>query len=167
MPANAALATLVRVRRLDEDPRTLLEMRRVLGVPPWAQLATVTGLFVASVLLSAHEFRTRGTAFGFAGPGFNAIVCPIYEELIFRGWILGRLAHRRPAWQAILVSSALFGILHLRLIYWLEPPALARTMAWSGLVLGPLFGWVTLRTRSVWPAVMLHYANNLAYYLRH
>jgi len=58
-------------------------------------------------------------------------------------------------------------LFHLRNIYWLEPAALARSMAYTGLLLGPILGWVTLRTRSVWPAVCLHYVNNLVYFVRH
>lgn len=32
-------------------------------------------------------------------------------------------------------------------------------------VLSPVLGWITLRCRSVWPAVILHDANNLTYFL--
>ena len=38
-------------------------------------------------------------------------------------------------------------------------------MLCTGLVIGPLLGYVSLRCRSVWPAVILHYLNNLGYYL--
>jgi membrane protease YdiL (CAAX protease family) len=150
-----------------EDPRALFELRRVAGLPAWLQLVLVAAGFVATVLLTHAEYRARGTSFGVAGPAFNVLVCPIYEELIFRGWILGRLAHRRPAWLAIAVSSLLFGLLHLRNIFWLDTGALVRSMLFTGVVLGPLLAWVTLRCRSVWPAVILHYANNLTYFLRH
>jgi membrane protease YdiL (CAAX protease family) len=60
----------------------------------------------------------------------------------------------------------LFGLVHFRNIYWLEPARLLGLMLTTGLVLGPIFAYVTLRTRTVWPAVILHYVNNLTYYLR-
>src|SRR5215470_5640063 len=101
---------------LDENPNVLFEFRRLGFVAPWMQVVAVVGLFVATVLLAHAEYRAKGTTFGFAGPAFNALVCPIYEELIFRGWILGRLARRHSALFAIAVSSLLFGVLHLRLI---------------------------------------------------
>ena len=150
-----------------DDPRELFELRRVGPVPAWAQLVLVAALFTATVLLCHAEYRARGTSFGIAGPAFNALVAPIYEELVFRGWILGRLAHRRPALVAILVSSALFGLLHLRNIFWLDTGTLVRSMIFTGAVLGPVLAWVTLRFRSVWPAVILHSANNLTYFARH
>jgi membrane protease YdiL (CAAX protease family) len=64
------------------------------------------------------------------------------------------------------VSSLLFGLVHLRNIYWLDAAAPAKNMAFTGLVLGPILAWVTLRLRTVWPAVILHYVNNLTYFVR-
>jgi membrane protease YdiL (CAAX protease family) len=162
-----SFARRLRVDGLDEDPRTLFELKRVWGIPAWLQATAVVVSFVATVLLTYREYRTKGTSFGVAGPAFNALVNPIYEELIFRGWILGRLARHRGPVQAIAVSSLLFGILHLRNIFWLEPWTLARVMMYAGAVIGPILGYVTLRCRSVWPAVVLHYLNNLVYFLRH
>ena len=75
------------------------------------------------------------------------------------------MARRRSTGAAIAFSSLLFGLFHVRNVYWLEPWPLARTMLFTGLVAGPVFAWVTLRFRSLWPAVVLHSANNLAYYL--
>jgi membrane protease YdiL (CAAX protease family) len=164
MPSLQRLRAAFRVDPLDRSDR-LFEFRRILRLPPWLQIVLIAGLFATTVFATHAEYRSRGTVFGFPGPGFNVLVCPIYEELIFRGWILGRMAHAHAPAIAILGSSLLFGLLHLRNIYWLEPAALARLMLFTGLVLGPLLAWSTLRVRSVWPAVILHYLNNLTYYL--
>jgi membrane protease YdiL (CAAX protease family) len=161
------VAATLRIEPLGDDPDVLFEFRRCAGVPVWAQIVLVTGLFLATIFLTHDEYVRRGTVFGFAGAGFNALICPIYEELIFRGWILGRLARRRSALPAIAVSSLLFGLFHLRNIYWLEPWPLFRMVATHSLLTGPVLGWVALRCRSAWPAVILHYLNNLTYYLRH
>ena len=163
--AGKALRAL-RIERLD-DPRELFEVRRVGPVPAGLQVVLVAGLFTATVLLAHAEYRARGTVFGIAGPAFNALVSPIYEELIFRGWILGRLARSRGPLLAIVVSSALFGLLHLRNIFWLDTTALVRLMAYTGAVLSPILAYVTLRCRTLWPAVILHYLNNLVWFLRH
>ncbi len=154
----------LRIGRVDPESESLFDFRPVGRVPAWTQVVLVVGLFVATILCTHAEYREKGTTFGFAGPGFNVLVAPIYEELIFRGWILGRLVRRHSNAIAIAVSSLLFGLLHLRNIFWLDTPTLARSMAFTGLVLGPLLGWLTLRCRSVWPAVILHYVNNLGYY---
>lgn len=150
---------------VDPERESLFEFRPLWGVPAWTQAATVVALFVVTVLCTHAEYREKGTVFGFPGPGFNALFAPIYEELVFRGWILGRLVRSRSNTFAIAVSGLLFGILHLRNIYWLDAWPLARSMLFTGLVLGPLLGYVTLKCRSLWPAVSLHYLNNLAYYV--
>jgi len=166
-PFAKRIAAALRIERLGDDPRVLFEFRRIGFVTDWVQVVLVVGLFLATVFLVHHEYRTKGTSFGVAGPGFNVLVCPIYEELIFRGWILGRLARWRSPAVAIVVSSVLFGLLHLRNIFWLDAGSLVRSVLFTGGLLGPILGYVALRCRSVWPAVILHYLNNLAYFLRH
>jgi hypothetical protein len=157
---------LTDIGRVDPERESLLDFRRAFGAPAWLQVVLVCALWVATVLLTDAEYRRKGTVFGFPGPAFNVLFAPIYEELVFRGWVLGQLVRRHSNAFAIVVSSLLFGLLHLRNVYWLDTPELVRSMAFTGLVLGPFLGWVTLKARSVWPAVVLHFANNLAFYLR-
>jgi membrane protease YdiL (CAAX protease family) len=158
------LLAALRIGRVDPQRESLFDFKRVGFLPAWCQVALVAGLFVATVLLTNAEYRRKGTVFGFPGPAFNVLFAPIYEELVFRGWILSKLVRGHSNAVAIAVSSLLFGLLHLRNVYWLDPPALVRSMAFTGLVFGPLAGYVTLRARSAWPAVILHGLNNLGYY---
>jgi membrane protease YdiL (CAAX protease family) len=73
----------------------------------------------------------------------------VVEELLFRGTVLGALLRDgRPA-RAILMSAGLFALAHLSLHR--LPPTFA---------LGCVLGVVAWRTRSVWPAVVLHAAYN-------
>lgn len=78
------------------------------------------------------------------------IVLPaVAEEALFRGYILrGLLDHVRP-WTALVVSTALFAVMHLNL--WQMP---------VGVALGLLCGWVYLRTRSLPLCIALHGVNN-------
>lgn len=46
---------------------------------------------------------------------FPAIYAPILEEIIFRKFLMGGLKHRFGFWPAILVSSLLFGAVHMEL----------------------------------------------------
>lgn len=76
-------------------------------------------------------------------------LAPVCEEIAFRGYLQSTLAlGRRPA-AAIALGAFLFALLHLDPVRF---PAL--------LVLGALFGWLTWRAGSVWPAVAAHAANN-------
>ena len=73
-----------------------------------------------------------------------------YEELIYRGVILGLLLKvlgRQRAWPAALISAALFCQGHLH-----YPPALVAAVFVAGLV----WAWMTIRYRSLWPAWVSH-----------
>ena len=76
-------------------------------------------------------------------------LAPVCEELTFRGYLQSTLALRRRPGAAIAAGALLFASLHLDPVRF---PAL--------LVLGGVFGWLTWRAGSVWPAVAAHAANN-------
>ena len=44
----------------------------------------------------------------------NALIAPIAEEIIFRGYLLNRLSFKLGVKKAIIISSIIFGILHLQ-----------------------------------------------------
>jgi membrane protease YdiL (CAAX protease family) len=77
------------------------------------------------------------------------LIGPFAEELFFRGVLTGVFARRFGA-ATPLVSGAIFGAAHL------EPRAFPALF-----VLGALLGWLYMRTRSIWPGVAVHAANNL------
>lgn len=82
-----------------------------------------------------------------------AYVCvagPILEEIIFRGLILNGLKKYSEA-AGILISTILFVMFHGNLVQTVTP-----------LLLGLLFGFVTVRTASLKPAIACHILNNIA-----
>ena len=42
------------------------------------------------------------------------VIAPIIEEIIFRGWLYGKLRIIIPKWLAILITSLLFGLIHMQ-----------------------------------------------------
>jgi membrane protease YdiL (CAAX protease family) len=79
-----------------------------------------------------------------------AVLPAVFEETAFRGLMLGKLRHVMTPVQAIWVSSILFGILHFSIVglaVFLVP------LAWVA-------GWLTHRTGSLWPAVIIHFLHN-------
>ena len=86
--------------------------------------------------------------------GFIAIgvLVPIAEEMVFRGAILRRMLDAfdtRWHWAAIVITSALFGIVHLNMAQGI-----------NAFVMGLLLGWMFMRTRSIVPGLVFHFANN-------
>jgi sodium transport system permease protein len=82
-----------------------------------------------------------------------ALVQAIGEELTFRGFILTGLARRYRPWTAILLTSFLFLLFQMNVF-----------QALPHLLLGIVLGYLTLRTGSVGPAMLFHFAYNVLVY---
>lgn len=79
-----------------------------------------------------------------------ALLAPILEELLFRGAIEGYLLREgRSPWGAIVVSSLIFGVVHM------NPAQIP-----FAFLLGMMFGWLYYRTGSLLPGVVGHVLNN-------
>lgn len=83
----------------------------------------------------------------------GGIIQPVAEELLFRGAVLGALLSWRPLqgkpWWAVLLSAVLFALIHLN-------PGQMPTAFLFGLILG----WLTYRTGSLLPGIVMHVFNN-------
>jgi CAAX protease family protein len=77
------------------------------------------------------------------------LLAPACEEIAFRGYVQTTLALRRGPAAAVLGAALLFALLHMNPVLF---PAL--------VVLGAVFGWLTWRAGSIWPAVVAHAVNN-------
>jgi membrane protease YdiL (CAAX protease family) len=73
------------------------------------------------------------------------VVGPTFEELIFRGWLLGGLREHWGDSRALVVSSGLFALIHGD--PWATPAL---------FLLGCVFGWVYLRSGSLYASIILH-----------
>lgn len=77
-------------------------------------------------------------------------VYPLAEESAMRGWLLMPLTSRLGGTRAVLVTSALFSLLHLQLSFFLA----------GYFLLGVLLGCAVLATGSLWSSIALHFAWN-------
>jgi membrane protease YdiL (CAAX protease family) len=77
------------------------------------------------------------------------VVAPVVEEVFFRGFVFAGLA-KRYGWRVGAVgSSFLFALIHF------QPLAILPIF-----VLGLIFAYLYYRSRSIWPAVLMHVATN-------
>lgn len=74
---------------------------------------------------------------------------PIGEELFFRGFVYSALAKRWGRWWGLILSAAIFGIFHIRLLFFFP-------MFLIGLVLAGIFEY----RKSLLPSIYLHALNN-------
>lgn len=82
------------------------------------------------------------------------IMAPVLEELIVRGVILDGLLKRYNPLKAILLSSLIFGLMHLNPWQFL-----------SAFIAGLYLGWIYYRIKSIIPCIMIHSVNNLIAFL--
>lgn len=87
------------------------------------------------------------------------VVAPVAEEILFRGYLLGKLRKLFPTWAAILATSILFGLIHV-----------GTTGAWNVAVdtfaLSIVLCLLRVSTGSIWASMLLHMIKNgIAFYI--
>lgn len=83
------------------------------------------------------------------------ILAPVAEEVLFRGYLYGRLRKILPMWLAILITSALFGVVHGQ---W--------NVGIDVFILSVVLCSLREVTGSIWAGILLHMMKNgLAFYL--
>lgn len=128
---------------------------------PSMQIALIAGLFILTTFQQYAEVKRTGKMFDVYPVSVSPLFAPIYEEILFRGFILfGLLTLYSSAW-ALVVSSLLFGLWHLKNIFWETPRGLAGQMLYAGFIFGPIAAALTLWSGTIWLAVIIHYLNNL------
>ena len=92
------------------------------------------------------------------------IMAPLAEEILFRGYFLGRLSEKTGKWVAMLITALVFGLMHL--------PAFSETgivLQWSAAIdtfaMGIVVGALRNLSGSIWAGVVLHaLKNGVAFY---
>ncbi|MFN2569426.1 MAG: lysostaphin resistance A-like protein [Candidatus Dormibacteria bacterium] len=80
------------------------------------------------------------------------------QEIQFRGLLQGALERVAPLWPANLAQAAVFGAAHLAIQY----PGPIGPFVPVTMGFGVLFGVLVQRTGSLWPAVLIHAAADIA-----
>lgn len=80
-----------------------------------------------------------------------SINAPLCEEMLFRGAILpAQRTHNLPLWLILAINGLLFGVIHFSAIAFLPLT-----------ILGAFLAYITVRSRSIWPAILVHAIVNL------
>ena len=90
---------------------------------------------------------------------FAVVLGPVFEELLFRGFLLPLLQRALGAWLGILLAAAGFALLHGAQYQW----------SWKHLLLvglaGAAFGLARYKTGSTAAAALLHGGYNLTFFV--
>ena len=137
-----------------------IENKRII---PFVILATIPLLFgiinpISSLIPMPESIKIA--LFNLAGQNgifsflLMVIAAPILEELIFRGIVLDGLLKKYSPIKSILISSFLFGFVHLNPWQFV-----------TGFFIGIFIGWVYHKTRSLSFAIIIHATANLSGFL--
>lgn len=85
----------------------------------------------------------------------------IFEEITFRGLVLAIFLRFYSKSKAILFSSIVFGLMHILTIADGRPPVWSAGQVLWAAILGIFYGYVTIKSNSLLPAMMVHYLSNL------
>jgi hypothetical protein len=149
----------VAIARLGEQPRDELLLRR-------APKELGLGLLIGALLFAAVVgVAALADVYNIVGPGGTqtllpvlitaAIVPGIMEELLFRGILFRWVEQFAGSWAALVLTSALFGLVHIA-----NPNATWFSSFAIAVEAGVLLGGAYMLTRSLWLPIGLHAAWN-------
>jgi len=136
----------------------------------WAPTGAVVYLILTTIITAlAMSFITfvdynQAQDTGFSGINEQAeyimaflmlvIIAPLAEELLFRGYLFGKLRKYAPLWISILITSLIFAVVHFAWNVGFDVFALSIVLCLLRVVSG-----------SLWPSIMLHMLKNgVAFY---
>lgn len=163
---SLAIPFLVLLKYISVDANKVLPFNRI-GSGKKKLALIFLGMAVCTVAeMLASAYSGIAKAMGFPASNYEidysgepmvvalAVVCTallpaLFEEFVFRGVILGTL-RRYGDFTAVLISALLFGLIHSTIAQ--IPFALA---------VGVALGIITVKTNSLLPGIIIHFANNL------
>jgi membrane protease YdiL (CAAX protease family) len=164
--AQAALTVGIAVLAVRMSPLTLRPLLRLRRFGLAAQVAAVLGtlafllvvMLLPATLLGRQGITPIALARDLPLQGPADALQGLAQEVQFRGLLLGALDRVAPPWAANLGQAAFFGLAHIAVQY--QGPADAFVPV--TVALGLLFGWITQKTGSLWPAIIIHAVADVA-----
>ena len=147
---------------LQRWPRWIDIVLAPLGMVVYLILTTIVMAFVSQLLTFVDYGQAQETGFSQIAtqPEYIiafislVVVAPIAEEILFRGYLLGKLRKYVSLWISILITSLLFAVVHFQ---W--------NVGIDVFVLSIVLCLLRVYTGSLWPAILLHMLKNgVAYY---
>ena len=112
----------------------------------WVPLMAFSFGLDASPILSILNTFIDSEAFPlFKNLLYVAVFVPFIEELLFRGFVLDLTLEVYGFWPSIFISAILFGLVHV-----------VAFSVLNAFFLGLIYGYVRIKTDSLWPSIFLH-----------
>jgi membrane protease YdiL (CAAX protease family) len=170
------LLILIGVPWISKGRKVSKEQLGLSGLPTWLDLGlgpagyivyTIGSIALISIVKSVIPGFDDGQAqdVGFQGLSMQyeyilafatlVVIAPVAEEIVFRGYLYGKLRRHLPIWVAMVITSALFGFVHFQ---W--------NVGLDVFILSIVACSLREVTGSIWAGILLHMIKNgIAFYL--
>lgn len=133
---------------------------RIKAAIPWTIAYIIFGIFSNWLVEHYEEFRSKEMEMMIRSSLTNPIMAclsigflvPIFEELLFRSWLFGKIVKEYGGGIAVIGTSILFIAIHVQYNLFI-------LVVLSALSL--ILGMIRLRTDSILPSIVIHVVNNL------
>ena len=155
----AFLSILLLVRFIDKRP--LVDMLRSRFNPKQLGLGSLLGagliVLITFILVSMHQVGLGQGNFHLQSMIYLLIYylfVALYQEFMYRGYLLSYYMQEMPVWWAVILTSLLFGLMHM----------INRSFNAMGMVnvilLGIMLGLLRLRGKNLWAPIGVHFLWN-------
>ena len=121
----------------------------------WFPILMLLPIFALSVAIGLPSLSVVGFL------ALNTLLVALSEEWMFRGVLFRAMAARRRLWPAILLTSVIFGSIHVLNGFSYGDLTQSSVQAVAATMTGLLLGALLIRTGSIWPSIALHMLWNL------
>lgn len=88
----------------------------------------------------------------------NTFLVGVSEEVMFRGVLFRAFLENFKVWSAIIITTLLFGVVHVLNGFTTGDWGMAMLQAVAACMSGLIFIAIVIRTGSIWPAIIYHFA---------
>ena len=136
-------------------------LKQVWILTPQIQIIFIGFLIALAFITQLIQYIKTRKVYGHYPWRIYIFFSSIYEEVVFRGFVLfGLLTFLSPI-LSIIISSALFGLWHSRNYKWQTKRETLHQVLYTGLIFGPIASVITIWTGTIWITIILHYIHNL------
>ncbi len=158
------LPTILAVIVLGKNPKQVFFLngnvpirQYVIGLGLWILALVISGIYVTYFSGYLPEETELFEAFDYIFSTVSltnqlimiVVIPAIVEELLFRGLFLSSFLRNTNPFTAIALTSFMFAAMHFSLV-----------KLFTTFILGCAFGIMVYRTKSIYPAIFLHFVNN-------